>query len=339
MAKKMTTMMPEEMTTDNPWCQISAPSLATSVNALRVDANLPWNFFWARAADNGILLTMSLSGESVPNTPLPRLKDIEVTLSPPDDRGLRILAFKLHDTSQQDLFHTLCQDIISAAGTSSTEGEACSIALMRTWRWHHLLRGGGSGLSAEDQRGLLGELQVLEQVLWPELGASGAVEAWRGPLGSPKDFEIGRVAIEVKSRRGGATSSIAITSEDQLDESGVDFLFLYVCEIDRAQADNSQSFTVTEVTERVRDRLYSEDPGAAHQFETLVSAAGLDHNYDYSHSRWVEGSSHIYHVTGDFPRITGYELRMGISRVRYSVSLSDCQAFETTESQLYQALA
>ena len=149
-------------------------------------------------------------------------------------------------------------------------------------------------------------------------------------MGSPKDFEIGRVAIEVKSRRGGATPSISITSEDQLDESGVDFLFLYVCEIDRAQADNSQSFTVTEVAGRVRDRLYSEDPRTAHQFDTLVTAAGFDQNHDYSHSRWIEGSSHIYHVTGDFPRITGYELRQGISRVRYSVSLSDCQAFEIT---------
>ena len=331
--------MPSGMTTDNPWGDISAPSLADSVNARRVDANLQWNFFWARAADNAILLTMSLSGESVPSTPLPRLKDIEVSISPPDDRGSRILAFKLHDNSQQDLFHTLCQDIISAAGTSATEGEACSIALMRTWRWHHLLRGGGSELSAEDQRGLLGELQVLEQLLWPELGASGAVEAWKGPLDAPKDFEIGRVAIEVKSRRGGATSSIAITSEDQLDESGVDFLFLYVCEMDRALADNRQGFTVTEAVERVQGRLFDEDARVSHQFETLVTAAGFDHNHDYSHSRWIEGASHIYHVTGDFPRITGYELRQGISRVRYSVSLSDCQAFEITESQLYQALA
>ena len=183
MATTTMMMMLGEMTTENPWREISAPSLATSVNARRVDANLPWNFFWARAADNAILLTMSLSGESVPSTPLPRLKDIEVSISPPDDRGSRILAFKLHDNSQQDLFHTLCQDIISASGTSATEGEACSIALMRTWRWHHLLRGGGSGLSAEEQRGLLGELRVLEQLLLPELSASAAVEAWRGPLG------------------------------------------------------------------------------------------------------------------------------------------------------------
>ena len=281
---------------------------------------------------------MSLSGESVPSTPLPILRDIEVTLSPADDRGSHILAFKLLDTGQQDLFHTLCQDIISAAETMATEGEACSVALMRTWRWHHLLRGGGSGLSPEGQRGLIGELQVLEQLLIPQLGASDAVAAWKGPLGSPKDFEIGRVAIEVKARRGGATPTVAITSEDQLDESGVDSLFLYVCEVDSAQAGDTRGFTVTEMAERVRLLVESRDPGAAQRLEALIIAAGLDSGDDYSQSKWLEGSSHIYSVSGDFPRITGYELRQGISRVRYSVSLSNCQAFETTVPQLYQAL-
>ena len=52
---------------------------------------------------------------------------------------------------------------------------------------------------------MIGELLVLESVLLPHMEASAAVTAWRGPLGSPKDFEIGRVAIEVKARRGGAT--------------------------------------------------------------------------------------------------------------------------------------
>ena len=35
------------MTTENPWRDIQPPSLADAVNARRVDAKLPWNFFWA----------------------------------------------------------------------------------------------------------------------------------------------------------------------------------------------------------------------------------------------------------------------------------------------------
>ena len=33
---------------EDPWDEIEPPSIADSVAARRVDANLPWNFYWAR---------------------------------------------------------------------------------------------------------------------------------------------------------------------------------------------------------------------------------------------------------------------------------------------------
>ena len=327
------------MTTENPWREIEPPSLADAVNARRVDAKLPWNFFWARGADRGVFLTLSHAAESTPSTPMPSLRDIEVTLSPPDQANTRILALKLLDPGQQDIFHTLCRDIISVAARAESEAEAVSVVLMRTWRWHHLLRGGGGTLlSPEEQKGLIGELLVLECVLLPHMEASAVVTAWRGPLGSPKDFEIGRVAIEVKARRGGATPSVAITSEDQLDERGVDSLFLYVVELDEAPEDATDGLTVRDVADRVREHLYSLDPGAAGVFESLISAAGVRPEDDFSHSQWLEGPSRVYLVTGEFPRIARSDVRPGVSFVRYSVSLDDCEPFLTSVSALAEAL-
>ena len=327
------------MTTENPWREIEPPSLADAVNARRVDAKLPWNFFWARGADRGVFLTLGHAAESAPSTPMPKLRDIEVTLSPPDEANTRILALKLRDPGQQDIFHTLCRDIISVAARAESEAEAVSVALMRTWRWHHLLRGGGGTLlSPEEQKGLIGELLVLERVLLPHMEASAAVTAWRGPLGSPKDFEIGRVAIEVKARRGGATPSVAITSEDQLDESGVDSLFLYVVELDEAPEDATDGLTMRGVVDRVREHLYLLDPGAAGLFETLVSAAGVRPEDDYSNFHWLEGPSRLYLVTGEFPRIAPSEVRSGVAHVRYTISLGDCEPFVASATALAQAL-
>ena len=270
---------------------------------------------------------------------LPKLLGIEVTLSPPDQVNTRILALKLLDPNQQDIFHSLCRDIISVAAGAVSEAEAVSVALMRTWRWHHLLRGGrGALLSLEEQKGLLGELLVLERLLLPHMGALTAVTAWRGPLGSPKDFEIGRVAIEVKARRGGATPSVAITSEHQLDERGVGSLFLYVVELDEAPEDATDGLTVRYVADRVREHLYSLDPGAAGVFESLVSAAGVRPEDDYSHSQWLEGPSRVYLVTGEFPRIARSDVRPGVSYVRYTVSLDDCEPFLTSVGALTEAL-
>ena len=327
------------MMTENPWREIQPPSIVDSVNARRVDAELPWNFFWARGADRSVLLTLRHAEESAPVTPLPKLRGIEVTLSPPDQANTRILVLKLLDSSQQDIFHSLCWDIISAAARAESEAEAVSVALMRTWRWHHLLRGGrGALLSPEEQKGLIGELLVLERVLLPHIEASAAVTAWRGPLGSPKDFEIGRLAIEVKARRGGATPSVAITSEDQLDERGVDSLFLYVVELNEAPEDATDGLTVRDVADRVRQHIFALDPGAAGVFDALTAAAGLGPEDDYSHYRWLEGQSHVYLVASEFPRIAGSDVRQGVSYVRYAVSLHDCEPFLTSASAPAEAL-
>ena len=324
----------------DPWEEIDTPSIADSVAARRVDATLPWDFFWARGMDGKVLLTLRHTTGSAPTTRLPGLRDIDVTLSPPDESDTQLLALKLLDSNQRDIFQTLCLDIISAAANAASEAEAVTAALMRTWRWHHLLRGGrGTLLSPEEQKGLLGELFVLERLLLPSMDASSAVTAWRGPLGAPKDFEIARVAIEAKTRRGGATPSLSITSESQLDERGVDSLFLHVVELDEAPTDATDGVTLHDVAERIRGRLLSLDPGSSGILETRLSASGYREEDDYSGHRWLEGATRIYLVTGNFPRITSGEIRSGVSNVRYSVSLADCEPFATSVSALNETLA
>lgn len=325
---------------EDPWAGLDPPSIADSVAARRVDANLPWNFFWARGVDGRVLLTLRHAVESAPTTHLPRLRDIEVTLSPPDASGTQLLAFKLLESNQRDLFQTLCRDIILAATRAESEAAAVSTALIRTWRWHHLLRGGRSTLlSSEKQKGLLGELFVLERLLLPHVDASSALTAWQGPLGAPKDFEIARVAIEAKARRGGAKPFLSITSESQLDEEGVDSLFLYVVELDEAPADGTHGITLHDVVERLREHLFSLDPGSSGIFEARLSAAGYRVEDDYSSYRWLEGGNRIYLVSGSFPRITSSGIPSGVSSVRYSVSLADCEPFASSASALGEALA
>ena len=324
---------------ENPWAEIERPNLSDSVAARRVDADLPWDFFWARGADGRVLLTLHHASESSPTTSMPMLRGIEVTLWASNAPDTKILAFKLLDSKQQDIFLTLCRDIVSIAAQADAEAEAVSVSLMRTWRWHHLLRGGrGTLLSPEGQKGLLGELFVMERLLLPRISALSAVTAWRGPLNSPKDFEVGRVAIESKTRRGGATPFVSIASESQLDESGVDLLFLHVVALDEAPEDATQGVTVNDVAERLRTKLFSLDPSACVEYELRLSAAGYRAEDDYSDYRWLEGVTRIFLVSDNFPRIASGEIRSGVSHVRYSVSLVTCEPFATSENAVAEAL-
>ena len=325
---------------EDPWEEIARPSVAGSVSARRVDANLPWSFFWAKDPNDKVALTLHVDTESTAMAHIPELRSIDVTLALPDSTGKQLLAFRLLDAYHQDIFLSLCKDIISATTRADSEGDAFSIALLRTWRWHHLLRGGrGTKLSREEQKGLLGELLVLERLLLPRMSAWTAIEAWRGPLGASRDFETSRLGIEAKACRGGANRHISITSESQLDESSVETLVLYVVQFDAAPDEDSRSVTLTEVVDRIAERLVSLDPTSTSIFETRLSAAGYRIEDDYSSDRWLEDVTRIYRVTGDFPRITPDDLRPGVSKVNYAISLADCDRFMVSVESLDKVLA
>lgn len=314
--------------TEDPWEDLAPPSMANAINAKRVDAATPWGFFWARSVDDKCLFVMQHDSESSPSGRLPRLQGIEVTSSEGTDAADRMLIFKLEESVHRDLFHRLCIDIVACAATATIEKEAVLLAIARTWRWHHLLRGGGDQrLTPEQQKGLIGELVVIERYLLRNLAAMDAVAAWRGPLGAPKDFEIGGVCIEVKARRGAATPHVAISSESQLDECDLQALYLYVADLDRAPSDSTDGVSLTHVATRVRDVIECLDQGALEAFEGLLAAAGFQWVDDYSDALWVEGTSRLYRVDGDFPRITAGQVASGVGNVKYSISLVDCEPF------------
>lgn len=313
--------------TDDPWQDLLPSPNADLLSARRVHAELPFGFFWAKGTDKRCLLLLRHALDSSPRVQLPRLKGIEVTVSDGDTSGSAVLALRLLDSSQRDLFHRLCLDIIASARDAAVEKDAVAATLARTWRWHHLLRGGGDGrLTLEEQKGLMGELLVLKRLL-VSFSAHNSVQAWRGPLGAPKDFEVGRLSIEAKARRGAAVPYVAISSEHQLDTTGVDTLLLCVYELDRAPIDSSEAATLAEVARRLHVSIVDADPGAAAVFESLLMSAGFSWDDDYSDTKWLRGRELVYRVSTGFPRVTPACFPAGVLNVRYSVSLPDCEPF------------
>ena len=323
---------------NDPWKDLTPPSAASAINARRVDANNPWGFFWACAMDGKCLLVLQHGAESSPAKKLPSLKGVEVAVSGVDGQHSQMLVFRLLDSRQRDIFHQLCIDIVAAGVAARTELEAVELAVARTWRWHHLLRGGTGGrLSEDEQKGLIGELLVLERHLLPRLSAADSLAAWRGPLGAPKDYEVGRIGIEAKARRGAATPHVLIASEHQLDGEGCDLLFLHVVDLSHAPEGAAQAFTVSDAARRVRDWI-TLDNAATEKYESLLAAAGFRWEDDYSDFNWVEGPSRIYCVTDGFPRVTAMEIKTGVSNVRYSISLVECERFVVEAKALDEAI-
>ncbi|MHB8267465.1 PD-(D/E)XK motif protein [Bradyrhizobium sp.] len=323
----------------DPWKDIAPPNSLDAITAKRVDPDIEWSFFWGLSIDGKCLFVLRHAPASSPSGKLPNLKGIEVSLVSRTTDTEQMLIFKLQDNAQRDLFQGLCRDIVAAASIAATEKEAVALTLARTWRWHHLLRGGSDArLSSEEQKGLIGEMFVLQRQFMSCLASKDAVDAWKGPLGHPKDFESGRICVEAKARRGAAAPQIAISSAAQLDDAGTDALFLYVVELDQAPSGTSGCFTLPEIVARVREALIQRDSGVCEAFEILLAAAGFRWTDDYSEFLWVEGASHFYRVRNGFPRIMTTALMSGVANVKYSVSLQECKEFLVADDTLSSAL-
>jgi hypothetical protein len=322
----------------DPWKSIARPQSEAAINARRVDAQHPWGFFWAKDADGKCLLVLQHATLGSAMSPLPRLRGLEVKYVSNEESGQSTLLLRLIDPSLRDVFQTLCLDVVESTEAAPSEAQALEVALRRMWRWHHLLRGGSDQrLSVEEQKGLIGELFVLERYLLPHMRALDAVHAWLGPEDAPKDFQIGALCIEAKARRGSATPEIAISSESQLDTAGIGRLFLHVVNLAPAP-EGGGGVSVADIALRIREDLRIRDALAADTFEDRLEASGLSPLHDYSDSLWLEGESWVYEVGPGFPRIEASGLTSGVSRVRYSIALSDCEQHHRDPDVLVTAL-
>jgi hypothetical protein len=207
---------------------------------------------------------------------------------------------------------------------------------MRTWRWHFLLRGGQKGLSFEQQKGLVGELLTLRDVMLPRLGALASVEAWCGPLGAAQDFRWSGLAIECKASRGAGTAHVVISSEHQLDAEQ-HRLFLRVLDITTTDAGSEGSFTLHALVEGIVRRMEASSPNVLDLFLGRIEAAGFRLDEVDPQQYWTTGPAMMAAVTEDFPRVTASKLPVGISHVSYALAVSACRPFVVDECDIWPA--
>ena len=294
-------------------------------DAKRVNMVGNYDFFWVVLESRMPGLMLKLSTLPQPSPRLPRLKNLVISFRQVSGGSAFVLGLK--ERSQIEIFATLCLDVVEAGEAGENRSDALARALQRTRRWHHLLRGGRpTGLSVDEQRGLVGELAFLRN-LQSAFGPETAIEAWTGPTGSAKDFELIGACIEVKSHRVAAKPYVAIASVDQLTDVEGSRLFLHVVNVASAVLPAGLSLhdhvSMTSV-------LFEESGSAAEAWEEALYSTGYDPSNSYDDRRWLLGTATNYEVAGKFPRISSPVLP-GVENVRYSVSLDACEPFRLEE--------
>jgi hypothetical protein len=318
------------MFNDTPWQDLGVEG----VDSRRVDHVGKWNFFWVMMPNDDPALALILDRPAVPVPKLPRLGSLETGFA--SVNGSTTFYLRLKDHAQIELFETLCRDVASSSEQAMSEPDALTRAIGRTSRWHHLLRGGReNGLSEESQKGLIGELAVLEW-LSQLVGPKAAVTAWTGPSGSPKDFELHEHCIEIKARRAAAQPYVQVSNEFQLADVANHQLWLGVIAVDKVAepfGDTLDNFVLSAAA-----HFQGDDPDIEMLWEAAISATGYRIEDDYSDIRWVASNPSWYAVKDGFPRVD-LPLREGVGSLKYAIALAGCAPFEIDEVDLKAAIS
>ena len=325
---------------ENPWRDLTVPDAAAGLSALRIAGvgDTRWGLYWAVDWRRQCLLVLVHSEGLTSQHRWPKLRGLRIERQAAP-QAQEFLVFRLTDAEHRDIFYRFCTDLVAAAGAVRSEQEAVDICIMRTWRWHRLLKRGRDGrLTEEEQKGMIGELTVLMELVMPAIGVTQGIAAWVGPLGASRDFEIGTVGIESKACAPLAPK-VRIASADQLGSDDAHALFLHVTEVAAAVVGSSNALTVTQVVEGAREFIESQDTSALGDFEERLAATGYDDTDDYVDQLWLIGDAAIFAVLEGFPRIVPPMVPSGVSDVRYQINLAACEPFRIEAADLSSAIS
>lgn len=236
--------------------------------------------------------------------------------SPQGDGGVW-LALTRSQSGGLDLFSEMARDVADAldACPADDEPNALRVMLGRVRAWQEFMRKGGGPLSAEKEIGMVGELNALASMIALGIPAAAAVEAWTGPIGGVRDFEIGTGAIEVKTTNAAAGFKARIGSLDQLDDSARQPLYLAGVRLREVATGKTLPEAIHAARASVADSLRTTEL----LDDRLLAAGYRDGHADrYSRRFAIEGAK-VLHVAEGFPRLTPWNVPPGVTAAAYDI--------------------
>jgi hypothetical protein len=319
------------MTTNDRWGELasSVPG-SPGTNRLRVAPSSPHDLFIGVVQPGARhCFWYEVPTDIVPGDyRLPSLRSIRTSIQAIiDTPATTRIELELENAELSDVYKAMVNDLIGTiAATPDDDSGLCALS-QRTERWRRLLQTNGTGgLSTTDRRGLAGELIVLGQLLDHGGTAARTVTAWTGPYGKHQDFQADQAAIEVKTTVTKQPQSLIITSERELDPTGVPHLYLVYVSLDERQGGSGGSLNA--LVAAIRSRLTNQSLALAAFDDALLTYGYLDeHASLYDTPSYSVRDQNAFEVVDGFPCITEADVPTGVGDVTYRIQLAALQFF------------
>ncbi|WP_010664000.1 PD-(D/E)XK motif protein [Marinilabilia salmonicolor] len=270
-------------------------------------------------------------GAIVKQSYLKRFTGVEIQVLPSNE-----LILILQENELSDIFVMFIDDIIRSISTVYNIDDALLRISQRVLYWKRLFgKFSGEMLTPQQQRGLYGELLILEFLLKETKKHTKVIESWQAPAGTNQDFYFGASAIEVKTSKLN-NPAIKISNEYQLDSSLFNNLFIAFIRLAELP---SGADTLTNKINEVRDILKS-DPLLINEFNLKLSFLGLNPEIENEYNKTSYNIRKVTYlqVSDKFPKIISSMVDKAISHISYEISPNDCVEFEITSETVIKEI-
>lgn len=309
----------------NLWVKLSEDPAASGFIRRRVAPSLAHDVFIGElrpGRERVLILEIMGSNARLPQRrPSSKGLNVDVEASVPNLVKVRLTSTSPGNAS---LFAELADDIVGVLASDPSDGAAGRV-LDRIVAWQAFFASKRDDFSLERAAGLFSELHVLREAFLPVLGAAQSVGSWCGPDPAVQDFQLGRLAVEVKSFRGTGPGQLVISSERQLDLVGVDSLYVVYVRLD--QRSDGAGTTLLEEICSLRDAIAGSALAVDLLEQRLLSYGWHDSFDEFRSEKYVVRASELFRVEEDFPRITAAGLPNGVGSVSYRIDRSAIGAF------------
>lgn len=256
---------------------------------------------------------------------LKRFTGVEIQILPLENNR-KELVIVLLENDLTDIFIMFMEDIIKSISKVTEPENAVLIISQRVAFWKRLFGKFSTGLlTREEQRGLYGELVILEILLKETENHIDVIEAWQAPSATNQDFYFGTTAIEVKTSKANHPN-LKITNEFQLDATC--FAYLFIAFVRLVEFPNGEGTLLNKIND-IREMLRL-SPELIDEFNLKLSHLGIssDVESEYNKISYSIRNVKYYQVLDDFPKITSSMVNKAISNISYEISPNDCNDFE-----------
>jgi len=192
--------------------------------------------------------------------------------------------------------------------------------------WRNLWMGNSGRLNGKQQRGLLGELVILRNLISDD--EHGLVENWVGPLGNTHDFESEYINLEAKTTMQQPASVHISLIKQVAPMEGNKQLHLIVVGLENGD-DLSLNSEIANIREILKDSDFITN------FEHVLRKSGYRNNHSLFYERMYSIIFiHSHQITGNSPvldpRVLG-EIPSTVSNIKYTLDVYGMDMQEVTE--------